>query len=292
MSWRLVARWVAADARRSRGLWTVVGVFAVVGAGAAALPAAVVGPSLTAEQALVFLPAPLRIVGSLVGLLAGYAVIAGPRSDGRLGLVLGLPVSRSALVVGAFAGRAAVVLAGVAAGLGAVVATVAAAYGTLPLGRLLAFGGLVGLLVVAMTALAVGLSAATATPGRAGVAAVAAFVGFQFFWDAVPAGAHYLVAGSLPGPVVPAWVVLLERLQPLAAFDVAATLVLPAAETGIRLSAGGAAATGAAGPTALADRLAGPVPVYLDPWASVVTLVAWTAVPLAAGWYRFRRADL
>jgi hypothetical protein len=90
---------------------------------------------------------------------------------------------------------------------------------------------------------------------------------------------------------VPAWVVLVERLQPFAAFEAATALVLPPVDAGVELSAGGAAATDA-GTRPLADRLAGPAPAYLDPWAAVGVLVGWTLGPLLAGWYRFLTVDL
>lgn len=292
MTWLLVARWMAADARRSRGLWAVVVLFAVVGVAAAVLPAAVVGGSLSAGQAVAYLVAPLEVVVALTALLGGYGAIAGPRAGGQLALLLGLPVDRTALVAGAFVGRTAVVLGGVTAGLAVVAGALSVVYGGLPLVRLAGFGALLALLAVTMTALAVGISSAVSTPGRAAVAAVAAFVLFQFFWEVVPAGAHYLVEGSFPGQTVPAWVVLLERLQPLAAFEAATDLVLPRAETGVRLSAGGAEAAQTVRPTALRDRLEGPPPSYLDPWAGVVTLAGWAVATLVAGWFRFRQADL
>jgi ABC-2 type transport system permease protein len=115
---------------------------------------------------------------------------------------------------------------------------------------------------------------------------------FEFFWGVVPAGAHYLVEGTVPGPVVPAWVVLLERAQPLSAFEAAAPLAVPRVEAGIQLSPGDAPTATGLGTTALADRLGGPAPPYLDPWAAVATLFGWTVVPLLVGWYRFRQADL
>lgn len=292
MNWRPVARLHARDACRSRGLWLAVGLFAVVSGLATALPALVIGGSLSADQALVFLVAPLKLLVALAALLAGYGAIAGPRAGGQLALVLGLPVERTAVVVGAFVGRTAIVLGGVGVGLVAAAVTLLGVYGALPVGSVLAVGALLALLAVAVTALAVGLSAAAATPGRAAVAAVGAFVLFEFFWGVVPAGAHYLLEGTLPVDVVPAWVVLLERAQPLAAFEAAAELALPRVESGVQLSPGGAQATTQRSGRALADRLAGPPPAYLDPWAAVATLLAWTVAPLAAGWYRFTRADL
>lgn len=291
MSWRLVARREALDARRSRALQTVVGLFVVVGISAVAIPAVTIGDGLSAEQALVFLVAPLRIVVGLTALLAGYGAIAGPRTGGQLMLVLGLPIRRSALVTGAFAGRAAVVIGGMSVGLTAVAVALVVAYGTLPFAPLVTFGALVGLFGVSMTAIAVGFSAASPSRGHAAVAAVGVFVAFEFFWGIVPGTAHYLVEGSLPGAVVPPWVVLLERLQPFAAFDAATDLALPTASRSIQLSVSGAEAVGGAGRTP-ADRLDGAPPAYLNPWAGVATLVAWTVGALLGGIHWFDRSDL
>lgn len=292
MSWRPVARLMARDARRSRGFLTVVGLFALAAVAAAALPAVVIGAALSAEQALPYLVGPLKLVVGLTGLLAGHAAIAGPRSGGQLMLLLGQPVDRGAFVIGAFVGRAAVVLGGVGVGVAVIAGVLPAVYGDLPAWRVAGFGGLLGLYAVSMTALAIGLSATAGTRGRAAVGAVGAFVLFEFFWGVVPAGAHYLVEGSLPGPVVPAWLVLLERIQPMSAFEAATALVVPGFEEGIRLAPEGGPVSTDRAARSLADRLGGPPPGYLDPWASVAVLVGWSVAPLVIGWHRFRQVDL
>lgn len=291
MSWRVVARHEALVARRSHGVQAVVVLFAAVGLAAVAVPAVTIGDGLSAERALAFLVAPLRLVVGLTALLAGYGAVAGPRTGGQLKLTLGLPIRRSALMAGAFVGRASVVLGGLFVGLVAVAIGLYAAYGRLPVAPFVGFGSLLGLFAVTITALAVGLSAASPTRGHAAVAAVGAFVAFEFFWGVVPGAAHYLIEGSLPGTVVPPWVVLIERLQPFAAFDAATDLALPAADESIRLSAAGAEAADG-GTRTLADRIDGRPPAYLDPWAGVVTLVGWTVWPLLAGTLRFNAVDL
>lgn len=291
MSWLAVARLEARVVARSRALRVLVGLVALVGVAAVALPAVALDGTLTAERALAYLVAPLKLVVGLTGLLAGHGAVAGPRSGGQLKLTLGLPVRRSALVLGAFVGRAATVLVGTALGLLAVAGALVAIYGALPAVALAGFAALLALFAVTVTAVGVGLSAASASRGVAAAAAVGAFVLFQFFWGVVPGGVHYIVTGSLPGAVVPPWVVLVERLQPFAAFEAAAAQLLPAAEGAVRLSGEGAAAA-ADGGRPVADRLAGDPPAYLDPWAALATLVAWAVVPLAAGGARFARADL
>lgn len=292
MSWGLVARREVLDAGRSRWLGTVVGLFAFVAGLAVVLPAAAVDGPLAPGEALAFLVAPLRTLVAVIALLAGYGAVVGARAGGQLKLALGLPIRRSAVVLGAFAGRSAVVLGVVSVGFVAVGVALQVVHGIVPLGRLLGLAGLAGLYAVAVTALAVGISAATGSPRRAAAAAVGVFVLFQFFWGLVPGATHYLVAGTLPGRTVPAWFVLLERLQPLAAFQSAADLVVLDVDRVVRLAAGGAGSPDAPARPSTADRVGGSVPFYLAPWFGVVTLAGWTVLPLAAGAYRFRRADL
>lgn len=290
MSWRAVARLEASRAQQSRALWAVVALFGLVGVAAVVIPALAIGDALSADRALAFLVAPVRLVVGLTALLAGYGAVAGPRSGGQLKLVLGLPVRRSSLVTGAFVGRAAVVLGGLVVGLAAIALAVQVIHGSLP-PAFLGLGALLALFGVAITGLAVGLSSASPSRGHAAAAVVGAFVVFEFFWGIVPGAAHYLVEGSLPGAVVPPWVILLERLQPFAAFDAATELAIPRAGQTIQISGGGTEAA-TDGVRTLADRLDGPPPAYLNPWVGVVTLIGWTVLPLLAGMHRFARDDL
>ena len=291
MTWRLVARREVADLRRSRAVAALGGLVALATLAGLLLPALAVD-GLAPAAALALLVAPLKVAVGLASLLVGAGAVAGPRAGGQLRLVLGLPVERRSLVAGAFVGRALVALAVVGAAMAVTAVGVRLLHGGVPVDCLAGLGGLVALYAVAMVALAVGLSAAARTPGRALAAAVVAFVGFQFFWGVVPGGLHYVVEGSLPGRVVPAWVVLVERLQPVTAFEAATDLALPATDAAVRVSNEGAGAGGGGGPPTLEERLRRAPPAYLSPWAAVLVLGAWTVVPLALGAERFRRADL
>jgi ABC-2 type transport system permease protein len=73
---------------------------------------------------------------------------------------------------------------------------------------------------------------------------------------------------------VPAWFLLVQALSPSGAYNALVQVVL------------------AGGPAAMAARLAGPIPAYLDPLVFLGILLAWTVVPLLVGYDRFRRADL
>lgn len=291
MSLVVVARRELLELRRSRAFWTLIGLATVTGLAAVLLPAIAIDGSLPTDQAVRFLVAPMQLVIGLMGLLAGYSAVAGPRSGGQLKLVLGLPIHRVSLVVGAALGRSVVVIGGVIGAVITIALGMQFVHGSLPVATLVGFGILLGVLAVATTSLAVGLSAASPTRWIAAMAVVALFVLFQFFWGVVPAGVHYIVEGSVPGPIVPPWVILLERLHPFAAFQAATDLVLPEVERTIRLSGEGAEAA-SGGPRSLGERVQGPVPWYLSPWAAVGTLLSWAVLPLLVGLHRFNRADL
>ncbi|MFB6359873.1 MAG: ABC transporter permease subunit [Halobacteriales archaeon] len=291
MSLVVVAKRELLELRRSRGLWTLLGLATVTGLAAVVLPAIAIDGSLGTEQAVRFVVAPMQLVIGLTGLLAGYSAVAGPRSGGQLKLVLGLPIHRASLVIGAALGRMAFVIGGVIAALITIALAMQLIHGSLAVAALGGFGVLLAVLAAATTSLAVGVSAASPSRWIAAMAVVALFVLFQFFWGVVPAGVHYLIEGSVPGQTVPPWVVLLERLHPFAAFRAATDLVLPEVERTIRLSGEGAEAP-SGGPRALGDRVRGPVPWYLSAWAALGTLLGWAVVPLVIGLHRFTRADL
>lgn len=291
MSWRATARREGRDLRAATAVRALLAIATLTGAAAVAVPATALGADLGAEAALPFLVVPLKLVIGLTGLLLGHAAVAGPRSGGQLKLALALPVDRRAFVLGTFVGRAAATLSAAALAILGAGAAMYALFGALPVRGLAGFAGLLGLFGLSVTAIGVGLSASVGSRGAAAVAAVGAFVLFQFFWGVVPAGVHYLLEGSLPGATVPAWLVLIERAQPFAALEAAAELAVQESGRTVRLSGSGAAA-GAGGSAAGADRLAGAPPWYLDPAVAVGILVAWAVVPLAIGAERFRRADL
>lgn len=291
MNWRLVARREVMELRRSPGIWTLIGLATVTGLAAVLLPAIAIDGSLPRAHAVRFLVAPFQLVIGLTGLLVGYSAIAGPRTGGQLKLVLGLPIDRAALVLGAVVGRVTVVLAGTIAALVVTGVAMRIVQGSLPLEPLSGFGLVLGLFGIATTSLAVGVSAASRSRWIAATTVVGLFVLFQFFWHLVPTGAYYLVEGSMPGPTVPPWFVLLERLHPFAAFESATDVVLPEVERTIRLSGAGADSAGG-GPTSLKARVDGPVPWYLSSWAAIGTLLGWAVAPLLLGLHRFRQVDL
>jgi ABC-2 type transport system permease protein len=213
----------------------------------------------------------------IVALVAAYLAIAGERESGSLRLLLALEPNRRTIVVGKFLGRSAVVAAGL--GIGFVLASVLTwlVYGALPLGAFLAVLVLTVALSVVFVGLAVGISAATGTRARAMTLGIASYLGLALLWDLIPQGAHLVVEGGPPSGSVPGWFLLLEGLSPSGAYSGLVTRVISASDPSI---------------PGTAALLGEPVPVYLEWWVFALLLLAWTVLPLVAGYWTFTRTDL
>ncbi|WP_158056342.1 ABC transporter permease subunit [Halorussus halophilus] len=286
MSWAVVARKDFEDAVRSRMLWGIVALFAGLIALSVFVPSllsddlsVITGYGVATEFAKTLVP--------ITALVAAYLAIAGERESGSIKILLGAPHSRSDVTLGKLVGRSGVVVVGVVAGFLVAGAVGALVYGELPVIKFLSVTALTALLGVAFVGIAVGISAATSTRSRAMALAIGVFFVFALLWDLVSLGLTYLRTGSLPvpGATVPAWQLLVERLNPSAAFGQLVNSVL---------EAGSNAATGQAGGQAggIAAQVSGPVPFYLQDWFMFVLLAAWVVVPVVLGHLRFQRTDL
>jgi ABC-2 type transport system permease protein len=273
MSALIVARKEFQDAVRSRVLWGVVAVIAVMTGLSASLsafvPALEAGPETAIGGASQF----AGLLVPIVALVAAALSIAGERESGSLKVLLGLPVSRGTVMLGKFLGRSGVVALGVGVGFGLSGVVVLLFYGRLPLGPFFATLGLTVLLGVVFVGIALGISALSPTRARAMTLAVGAYLGLTLLWDLFPTGVHLSLTGQLPGESVPAWFLFLQSVSPTGAYTAVIRDVL----------SWGAPAVGA-GPGGLSILLHTGVPLFL--------LTAWTIVPMAVGFARFRRADL
>ena len=277
MSWQVIAAKEFDDAVRSRMLWALVAVVALVMGLTSLVPLLIpefdasvsMGLGAASEFAAMLVP--------IVALVAAYLAIAGERESGSLRLLLGLKPARGTVVVGKFVGRSSVVVVGI--GTGVLIAGLLAwvVYGELPLTAFAGILVLTGALGVAFVGIAIGISASTTTRARAMTIGIAAYLGLALLWDLVPQGVHLVVVGSFPNGPVPGWYLLLEGLSPSGAYSALVTAVLSSSNPAIP------------GAEAL---VGGPVPVYAQWWVFVFVLVAWTVVPLVVGYTVFRRADL
>lgn len=268
MNWPLVARQHLRESWRRREFPAYVAAFAVIFGALGVFYARVFGPGGGPAR---FLPVPVYLTIPLVpvvGILLGGDVVAEPREDGRLRLVLGQPLSRTDVVVGGYVAKAAVLLA----------TLLAAAFGLLAGSWLLGAGFPVPVLS-RFTLLAAGLGLAylgitiaagtvLRTTGGTTTAKFGAFVVFVLFWRVVPRGVAYAANGFEPPSSPPPWVDLATGLSPSIAFEYLVDAFLEAENV-------------PSGPTH-----------FDDPAIYVGVLFVWAVfVPALATW-RFNTTDL
>lgn len=271
MTWRVVAAKDVRDALRSRAavvaalaLALTFGLVAYGGGALARFRPRGDGTATTADllavaggEASWFVAA---VVG-LVGLVLSNEAVAGERATGSVKVLLGLPHARWSVVAGTLVGRAVVTAAAVGVGMVGAAAVVATTYdGFAPL-PIVGLAVATAALATAYVGVGVGISAAVSTTRRATAAAAAFFLVTSFGWDSTigPRLVLYLATERVLPPSGPHWFDQVVALSPGGAY-------------GALLEAGG--------------PLAGNGPLAL------VVLAAWTVVPPALGYLRFRGADV
>jgi len=289
-----IARKDFEDAVRSRMLWGIMAVFVgfmafviVIALNTADAAEATSGRamSLIAQLAQLFVP--------LIALIAGYLAIVGERRAGSLRILLGYPHSRRDVVLGKLLGRSAVIAVTLSVGslltAGLVAATIAVpdpvnAAGVL--GSIVLFG-------VAFAGVAVGISAAVRTRGKAMALAIGLLLIFLVIWDALAALTYQAVTGALPGLKVEAWYFLFLRISPIAAFRALADGFVTGPISDFFVW-GLEQIPRDTSPEQLtvANRVRGPLPFYLTEWFAAATLLMWGVVPAIIGYTRFRDSDL
>ncbi|MFC7068169.1 ABC transporter permease [Halobaculum lipolyticum] len=289
MSVRRVAAVDLRTAVRSRMVRWLTGVFTVLSALGVSLLAVAGVEDATAVDAVGALSLPAVLVVPLAAIVVGYVAVVGERRSGSLKLLLGFPVSRAAVVAGKLAARTATVAMAVLVAFAVSGVLAAVLYGGVPVGRYAAFTLATVALGVAVAGFAVGVSAAVATRGRALAVAVGSYLLLVLFWQPVVAGVHYAATGGLPGAVVPAWYLLLDRLSPVGAYQVLVRAALDTTATASVFAIRPPAASAAPLETQLGG---GPIPWYLSDAAAVLVLAAWTVLPVLVGTLRFRGRDL
>ncbi len=289
MSVATLARKDLRDTSRSRMVWGLTGVFTLLSVVGVSLFALLDTENASAIEAVGILTVPSILIVPLAAIVVGYMAIVGERRSGNLKLLLGFPVSRAAVVLGKLLGRT-VVIAGsigvafiVAGGVGAVL------YGGFSIFQYAGFALATIGLGMAFVGLAVGVSAAVGSRGKALAFAVGAYFLLVLFWQPVLAGIHYAVTGTIPGIEVPAWYLLLERLSPTMAYQV---LVESALNTSVGASIFSIRPPEVRTATVAEQLGGGPVPVYLSLPTSVLVVLLWVLFPTLVGYWRFRVSDI
>lgn len=272
MSWRVVAAKDVRDAGRSKTIWALFALLSLLSGGYAFGHTYLGDPTFTA-----FLDGLAGIVATvlpLVGVLLGYKSVSDERESGSLLLSLSFPHSRRDLLVGKFLGRSVVLVAPTVVGLVVAGAIGAVRYGTDGAALYPLFLVAAALYGVAFVGFAVGLSASTTADRWITFGAFGGYLLAVNFW----AGFHslaLLILHRFDGTVLadlPDWSLLFRLAGPSesfyrlvrAGFDVERAALYAGEEA----------------------------PVYVDWWMAVLLLAAWTLVPLAVGYRRFRAADL
>jgi ABC-2 type transport system permease protein len=265
MSIRTVARKDLADAGRSKSLWAVTLVVVLFTAGITALA----GTTTEESAAQVFgLSFQLAVVAlPIVALILAKGAITGERESGSLRVLLSLPPSRGEILLGKFLGRTALMLVATLVGAVATALVVVALFakGLAPLVPFVLFLGMMG---VAFVGIGVGISAASASDSRATAVAVGLYLVLVALWNLIQRGiqAAAVELGLVTAGSQPAWLQFVGIFPPNRAAN-----------------------------AAFESAVSGGI-VAADPFASVwlptLVLLAWIAVPIAAGYLRFRDAEI
>lgn len=272
MSWQDIAYKDVHDASRSRGVWLLFGLLAVVSVGYA-LVHSFLGES-TFEA---FLEGLTGVVGATVpvlALLVGYKAVVRERTSGSLLLTLSFPHSRRDFLVGKLVGRSTVLLGPMLAALALAGVVGAVRYGTagaLAYPWFLVASGLYGL---AFVGIAVGLSMSTTVDRWITLGAVGGYLVLVTLWS----GLHsltLLVLHRFDGTVLadlPDWALLFRLAGPNESFARLVQAGFDGELAGVYLADG--------------------TPVYVDWWMAGLLLVGWFVVPIVVGFRRFSAADL
>lgn len=261
MSLAVLVRRNVLDPVRSRSIWILLGVFALL----FGLIGYMIGSSNSTGLAFV-VASVMAGLGPLAALAFTYDSIAGPRQSGSLRVLLSYPYSRRELVLGTLIGRILIVGLGVTVGVVAGALSMLVFGGTVDFGLLVPILGLSLLLSTAVVAIAIGISASVRTSSRAAVMAFGAYLLFSAFWNLIPSVVRYVLNGfSAPMGEQPQWVFVWNQLNPINAFRTATTYVLQ---------------------EPISDAF------YHAIWFSLLVLLGWFVLSAALGVVRFERTDL
>lgn len=230
-----------------------------------------------AEQAAGLFQTPISIFLPVLGAIIGYMAIVGERESGSIRVLLGLPLRRIDVIVGKTIGRS-IVLVG-ALLLTGIVGTLLtfALYGSVEWELMAAFGVLGALLSVVFVAVAIAVSAAMDSRGKAMAAIVGVLLVLVYAYQTLVLGIVRVLSGSWEIENSPDYALFLFSLDPNVA---------------------GSRIAGYLFSTTIGDPLeglageSGNLPVYAEQWTAFPVIVLWIVVPLAIGYWRFGNADL
>lgn len=281
MSIRTVATKDFTSASRSRALWAVATVlallFAVIAYGYEGYQ---LSPTESVQQLFSTLVMVLALLVPIVALVVSYMAIAGERESGGVKFLLGFPNTRRDVFLGKLGSRLLVVGAGICFVFATAASVAVAKHGVLP-GQVV-----LGLFVLSLiygsvfVGIAVALSAAVAARSRAIAAAVGAYFVLVILYvvpgvriTTIVRWLHTTMLGFDPNPNL---YNAITYTSPFIAFRKATNLVFPPEQR-----------------SQIFRRTAeGDLPAYLSDEVSLVVFAAWLVLPPVLGYLRFERADL
>lgn len=240
----------------------------------------------------VFVPLALgvQVVLPLGAVAVSHSSIQRERRTGSIKVLLGLPLTRSAVYAGKLLGVSLAVSFAVAVGFVLASVLMLALAGVVPTGMAGFAAASIGL-ALAFTGLGLGLSALWTSRKKVLSAAGGLYL-LMLVWRGIIGVAYLGMAGWEPWPEeegVNAWFVLLERLNPLEAYTVAADAFVTVQLAPLPQDFGYIAH---ANRLDAADRILSTPPFYVFDEFSVVLLLAWFVVPVVVGYVVFSQVDL
>ena len=216
----------------------------------------------------------------IVAIAVAYRSLAGERESGSLKLLMSLPNGRLDVVLGKFVGRSGVVAVALFVGFAVGLVVTASLADAFSAPEYIAFVGVSMLFAFVFVAIAVGVSAFTASTSRAAYGSFGLFVVFQFLWGVLAQGIAYAANGFSfegieQGDTIFNLFQLIQILSPTTAYQQGARWV-------IRLIA----------EEQEAQQAAADAPFFIQDWFGFIVLAVWIVVPLAVGYARFEASDL
>lgn len=229
------------------------------------------------EVTVVGLVSIVATVVPILGLMLGYASVAGEREQGSLQLLLTMPITRVEALTGKFLGLGAVLATSIVAGLGLAGLIIAATAGAVGWQGYLSFMGATLLLGWAFLCISLFFSSLVAKRSTALGLAVFVWLFFSFIWSLLLiglmslAGVEFNPFGGAVAMDFPEWIWAVDLINPA---EAASSMTM--ASFGI-------------------DSFAG-FTVTLPGWVTVASMAGvlstWIVVPLVLAAVRLRRLDL
>lgn len=282
MSARTVAWKDLTSVRRSRALWAGITLLSLL---VAVVAYSFRGYQLTPKEQVLnlfrALVMGLGVIAPLIALVVSYLAIAGERQTGGIKFLLSVPNTRRDVFFGKLVSRLLLVCGGLAFVFTTATLVAVATHGVLPLGPIIGLFALSFVYLAVFVVIAVALSAAVATRGRAIAGAIASYFFLVLFFvvsglrlSAIVSYVHQRVLGLETNQNLYDAV---TYISPYTAFQKAANFVFPPEYQNTVFYRS----------NEVAD-----LPWYLSDEMSLLVFGGWLVVPLLVGYLQFDRSDL